>query len=126
MGSLIEHALHFISPAFYNLLFVDLLDCSCSSFVDADGYGNCEKQDMNEFGCYVNEPSTCTDLASYDMGKYSISQACKGIFAKIKDLSDLDIRVILSISLFHLFRIHMDRKIVLSNFLQNSRIPSLF
>ena len=37
--------------------------CTCTSFVNKNGYGNCMKE-FNGKGplCYVKEPSTCTDL----------------------------------------------------------------
>jgi len=56
--------------------------CSCSDFVNKNGYGNCKKQD-SDFGglvsCYVNLPSTCTDLvqSGSNPGKYLSAGACK-------------------------------------------------
>ena len=58
-------------------------DCSCTSYVTDNGYGNCEK-DLSKFGrkgviCYVNIPSTCKDLRQsrfYKHRKYSW-EACR-------------------------------------------------
>ena len=38
------------------------VECSCSSFVGKSGHGNCQKELQTGPMCYVNEPSTCTDL----------------------------------------------------------------
>ena len=70
----------------YSQLFVVILDCGCNSFVDEEGHGNCEKKYNNQFGCYINEPSSCTDLISYDGRKYSLAQACEGILSYISEV----------------------------------------
>ena len=36
-------------------------DCSCSEYVNEDGYGNCQSVAYKPF-CYVNQPSTCKDI----------------------------------------------------------------
>ena len=38
-------------------------ECSCSEEVGARGYGNCH-QSYNGPICYVNEPTTCTDVVN--------------------------------------------------------------
>ena len=49
------------------LIFFDVFyvseHCTCTNFVNKNGYGNCMKE-FNGKGpiCYVKEPSTCTDL----------------------------------------------------------------
>ena len=60
-------------------------DCSCTSYVTDNGYGNCEK-DLRRKGviCYVNLPSTCKDLRqskNYKHRKYSW-EACRNGVAK--------------------------------------------
>ena len=37
-------------------------DCSCNELVGKSGYGRCEKEFVVGPVCYVNQPSTCTDL----------------------------------------------------------------
>ena len=64
---------------------VSVGDCSCSSYVTDNGYGNCEKN-LRGKGviCYVNLPSTCKDLRqsrNYKHRKYSW-EACRNGFAK--------------------------------------------
>ena len=64
---------------------VSVGDCSCSSYVTDNGYGNCEK-DLRRKGviCYVNLPSTCKDLRqskNYKHRKYSW-EACRNGVAK--------------------------------------------
>ena len=52
--------------------------CTCDSFVDNEGHGNCKKSVRDQFGCYVNEPTNCTDLEiGNEDRKYSLSQACE-------------------------------------------------
>ena len=41
-------------------------DCSCSSYITKSGYGNCQKTHPEWIICYVNMPSTCSDLVSLD------------------------------------------------------------
>lgn len=54
-------------------------DCSCGDFVTADtGLGMCQK-DFNSKGpiCYVNEPSTCSDLVrGSNTGRLWSREAC--------------------------------------------------
>ena len=63
---LVEKPLYFI---------LDHRGCSCSSYVDPDyGWGNCQKSYGKGPICYVNEPSTCTDIVdarSYGPTGYS-------------------------------------------------------
>ena len=73
-----------ICSSIYNshkFLFPSLiLDCSCSSFVNPNGYGKCLK-DYKLKGpiCYVNDPSNCNDLSgSSESNDYPYSwEACK-------------------------------------------------
>ena len=55
-------------------------DCSCSSFVNKNGFGKCLK-DYKHKGpiCYVNEPSNCKDLfGSTDSNEHQYSwTACE-------------------------------------------------
>lgn len=59
-----------------------LQGCSCSDFVNKNGFGRCSKED-SDFGgllsCYVNLPTTCTDLvgSGSNPGKYLSANACK-------------------------------------------------
>ena len=50
-------------------------DCSCNTFVDENGFGNCEKVkvegDKRGPICYVNKPSTCKDLVNANGMDYS-------------------------------------------------------
>merc|ERR1719203_1462767 len=60
-------------------------DCSCSNFINRYGFGRCRKSD-SDFGgrksCYVNLPTTCTDLvkSSSNRGKFLSANACKSGF----------------------------------------------
>merc|ERR1712223_724880 len=66
----------------------DLLDplpprCTCTSYVAENGYGNCERNYKNKGAiCYVNEPSTCTDLmvSKRQNGKRYSWEACSNRF----------------------------------------------
>ena len=52
-------------------------DCSCSNYVTSSGYGNCKKVFKTGPICYVNEPSSCSDLKkSKSTGKYYSWEAC--------------------------------------------------
>lgn len=57
-------------------------DCSCSEFINQNGFGRCGKPD-SDFGgepsCYVNLPSTCPDLvrSGSNPEKYLSAQACQ-------------------------------------------------
>ena len=67
-----------------NFKFKSILECKCDAeFVDTNGYGNCKKADEpgSEFedrgtGCYVREPSNCTDLQTFGNMQYSW-EACR-------------------------------------------------
>ena len=63
----------------YMLLFI--VACTCSDFVNPNGYGECKKQDSdfgNSVTCYVNLPSECTDLieSGTNPGKFLSAEAC--------------------------------------------------
>jgi len=59
-------------------------DCTCSSLVNPNGFGDCKKED-SAFGgavsCYVNLPTNCTDLkqSGTNPEKYLSAQACQFI-----------------------------------------------
>jgi len=53
--------------------------CTCSNGVDYNGYGNCDKTYQGKTLCYVNEPSTCSDLQETTFGQYSF-EACSGTY----------------------------------------------
>ena len=69
------------------------LDCTCSTFIDEKGFGMCETRHelMNgrpnplPRGCYVNEPSSCSDIRNNTFFKHLASgrqysyEACLGI-----------------------------------------------
>ena len=58
------------------LIWLGIIECVCSSFVDIDGHGNCQTKVKKQYGCYVKEPSKCSDtIPSYGL-LYSLSQAC--------------------------------------------------
>ena len=60
----------------FNLVFTN---CSCNEYVNADGYGNCQKTIGGKgLACYVNQPSTCQDLvnSATDNGKQYSWEAC--------------------------------------------------
>jgi len=56
--------------------------CSCTDYVNKNGYGQCKKshpkQFYNEVSCYVNLPTTCTDIiqSRTDRGKWLSHEAC--------------------------------------------------
>jgi len=56
--------------------------CSCTDYVNKNGFGQCKKshpkQFYNEVSCYVNLPTTCTDIiqSSTDRGKWLSHEAC--------------------------------------------------
>ena len=54
--------------------------CSCSTYVSVTtGFGNCEKDFKGKPICYVNEPSSCSDLKeSSSTGKRYSWDACSG------------------------------------------------
>ena len=60
-----------------------LADCSCSLHVDNNGNGKCRKPFSglnNKFACYVNEPTTCSDVKHVDLGQSQrkiSAQACQ-------------------------------------------------
>ena len=48
----------------------------CNEYVDKNGHGNCGLTYNGEVGCYVEEPTSCSDtIASYGR-RYSVSEAC--------------------------------------------------
>lgn len=63
-----------------------MIDCTCKSFVDIDGYGDCKMEYNNHFGCYVKEPSTCTDREAYNGLQYSLAEACRNRVGKINSI----------------------------------------
>ena len=71
------------------------LDCTCSSFINENGYGNCKKLWKEKQVCFVNTPSNCADRfnsTAYPEKQLS-EEACLGElfvhynFLKKKDLS---------------------------------------
>jgi len=56
-------------------------DCSCTDFVDYNGFGNCQKETGQKgVMCYVNRPSTCTDLSplrTLDIPRQYSWEACQ-------------------------------------------------
>jgi len=56
--------------------------CSCTDYVNKNGFGQCKKshpkQFYNEVSCYVNLPTTCTDIiqSRTDRGKWLSHEAC--------------------------------------------------
>ena len=55
-------------------------NCSCSTYVDINGHGNCKKELQKRPICYVNEPSSCQDLRTNksENGKRYSWEACSG------------------------------------------------
>ena len=54
-------------------------NCSCSLYLNKDGFGKCLKEDENGISlCYVNFPSSCGDLqeSSTSLGKFISREAC--------------------------------------------------
>ena len=51
--------------------------CSCKTFVDGNGFGNCGEAYNGKTLCYVNTPSSCGDLVESD-GKLWSFEACAG------------------------------------------------
>ena len=57
-------------------------DCSCSDYITENGFGRCQKIKGISPMCFVNEPSSCSDLVSTSFGvKYSW-EACTNFFSK--------------------------------------------
>ena len=75
-----------MSHEIYSQLFVVLPDCACNSFKDPQGHGNCEMEYLGLIGCYVDPPSSCTDLIPNGVHTYSKSQACQGILLDITEV----------------------------------------
>ena len=54
-------------------------DCSCNTYIDVSGFGNCEKVkvegDRSGPICFVNKPSTCNDVLNAT-GIYYSWEAC--------------------------------------------------
>ena len=78
-----------ISYAFFAFFFVSYLenknkfpDCSCSDYMNRNGYGRCQKSNPRQANglpfCYVNEPSSCSDLqtSKTDRSKKFSAVAC--------------------------------------------------
>ena len=58
-------------------------NCTCSNFINENGYGNCQKLNRGLPLCYVNEPSDCTDLIFIKRTGRSVSwKACTSSFGK--------------------------------------------
>ena len=58
--------------------FLCLGGCSCTNYVSQNGYGNCEKEFEDKgFLCYVNQPSTCTDVETTNEERQYSYEACK-------------------------------------------------
>ena len=53
--------------------------CSCSEYVNANGFGNCTKVYGKGPICYVNKPSNCQDLqrSTTDPDKQYSWEACE-------------------------------------------------
>ena len=68
---------HFI----LSLLFITA-SCTCKDLINVGGYGNCKgSRDFNrdnKLTCYVNQPSTCTDLVDSftNPGEKSSTEPC--------------------------------------------------
>ena len=77
----------------YNILY-KYADCTCSDFVDKNGYGRCRKRDTTfftdsrslkvfvPFTCYVKDSAYCSDLktstTTTSAGKRKSAIACEG------------------------------------------------
>ena len=73
-----------ISTAQKILLIGLKIGCSCHDFINPNGYGQCKKSSSyehvkNKAVCYVNQPSSCSDLAysSTNPGKKFSAEACR-------------------------------------------------
>ena len=56
-------------------------ECTCTDFVNANGLGDCGKDDTDFGGsvsCYVNQPASCSDLkrSDTDADKLRSAEAC--------------------------------------------------
>lgn len=56
--------------------------CNCKDFINPNGYGNCNKEYKRGPLCYVNQPSSCTDLmkSGSNKGERVSWQACEGTY----------------------------------------------
>lgn len=64
-------------------------ECSCSEFMNENGFGRCIRLSGGKPVCYVNEPSNCTDLGfSKSTGKYYSWEACSYYKGMYYDLSN--------------------------------------
>ena len=74
-----EIALDTISNMFFNILG----GCNCKDFVNENGYGNCNQKYKNKPICYVNQPTSCSDLiiSSTNAGERGSWKACKGTYS---------------------------------------------
>ena len=67
--------------------------CTCDKYIDEYGYGNCRLTYKGQVGCYVEEPTACSDTTQYNGHVFSISEACSetgadndlGIMQRLKD-----------------------------------------
>ena len=61
-----------------NLFHFLTASCSCSKYIDVNGYGKCLKPrgGNHRLVCYVNEPSSCSDLVDGEEGKRYSYEAC--------------------------------------------------
>ena len=72
--------------------------CTCKDLINIGGFGNCKgSKDWNrgnKFTCYVNQPSTCTDLvdSSTNPGEKSSTEPCyeSRQLLKVKELEYLN------------------------------------
>ena len=48
-----------------------ILDCTCSDFIDTNGFGKCKKSYKKGPICYVRQPSSCSDKISISNTQYS-------------------------------------------------------
>ena len=65
-------------------MLIDIGDCSCSTFTTVKKgnntkYGNCLNKYKEDQKCYVNQPSSCTDLkrSKLYIGLMFSHRACK-------------------------------------------------
>ena len=63
---------------FFNILG----DCTCKRLANENGYGNCNKMYKRKPICYVNQPTSCTDLikSKTNKGERVSWEACKGTY----------------------------------------------
>ena len=64
-------------------MFFDILGgCNCKDFVNPNGYGNCNKKYKKGPICYVNQPTSCSDIkpSKSNAGERLSWEACKGTY----------------------------------------------